>query len=143
MGTKTKILVVDDDEEFASNMTESLRNFEDVSADYCDMNESDVTEAIQRVSPDVVLLDVYDLPSGDLTAGLKLLRAERDHWTAQGVKLVILVTVLGRQVTLTISEAIEAVLEEGIADGHVQKPVSTIRIMKEVEALLTGYRREE
>lgn len=131
-----RIINIDDNKNTATMLCRALCKFEDVVAEHCGFDKSEIDEVMKRLNPTVVLLDLYDTFTLQKTRGLKLALANLSDWHTRGIDKIILLSVFDKEGNAEVSKQIRQVLANGIVDGHVRKPATADEVISVVRDTL-------
>ena len=136
MKNNIKILIIDDNMNSADRLSHALCKFEDVGAEYCGFDQSEINEVIKRFNPNVILLDLYDKFTLKKLRGVKVAQANLSDWRTSGIEKIILLTVFDKEGNAEVSKQIRKVLANGVVDGHIRKPATADEVISVVRDVL-------
>jgi len=133
------ILLIDDNEKQANKLIDRLKVSDCVaSVNLCGFNEDEIGRCVNEMKPDVILLDCYDMQSINKTRGIELAQSHGRGWRRHSVTAIIFLTVFASNGASEIGRSVGMAVDEGVADGHVQKPATSGEILQEIKRVLNA-----
>jgi len=134
-------MIIDDNQVMARRLAERLKSAASIKSVWCcGFDEKEINDCIEKMKPDIILLDMYDMEKIDQKRGVELARTKGAIWRNKGVVAIVLLTVIDSSETTEIGRTIKAALTDGTVDGYVRKPATSIEIHEAMCAAISQKR---